>query len=150
MANVTGGAVQSTSQPQVVQEEGEEGEGDERGEEQSRWRGEETIEEDEMEVVQCVCGATSETGSEYVQCEKCRVWLHSHCVSFQSSKHSTFVCIRCLLDEVCMYMYVRDFCLGSCLVKWLFNDPLSHCYFIQDKVLMEEQCFLQNGALLAA
>ena len=96
LTNVTGAAVQSTSQPQVL--------GEKEGE--SRWRGEETIEkeeEGEVKVVQCVCGATSETGeegSEYVRCEKCRVWLHPHCVSFQSSKHSTFVCIKCLLEEV--------------------------------------------------
>ena len=60
-----------------------------------------------MEVVQCVCGATSEDGGEdgeegreYVQCERCKVWLHSHCVSFNSTQHPTFVCIKCLLEEV--------------------------------------------------
>ena len=69
-------------------------------------------EEEEEEVVQCVCGATSETGesgSEYVQCERCEIWLHSHCVSFDSSRHSSFICIKCLLEEVFVIAGGGDF-----------------------------------------
>lgn len=59
-----------------------------------------TVEED---VVQCVCGANSETGDdgrEYVQCDRCEVWQHSECAQFKSSQHPTFICIKCLLEKV--------------------------------------------------
>ena len=56
-----------------------------------------------VDVVQCVCGATSEAGDcggEYVQCERCEVWQHSLCVHFDSTKYSSFFCLKCLLDKV--------------------------------------------------
>ena len=56
-------------------------------------------------VVQCVCGATGEEDEEereYVQCERCEVWFHSECVGFESSRHPTFTCVKCLLENVCV------------------------------------------------
>ena len=55
-----------------------------------------------QEVVQCLCGATSEGSyeGEFVQCERCQVWQHSHCADFHASRHDSFVCIKCLLEQV--------------------------------------------------
>ena len=55
-----------------------------------------------QEVVQCLCGATSEGSyeGEFVQCERCQVWHHSHCADFHASRHDSFVCIKCLLEQV--------------------------------------------------
>ena len=54
------------------------------------------------EEVQCLCGAMREDqfGREFVQCERCLVWQHSACVGFDSTKDSSFVCVRCLLKKV--------------------------------------------------
>lgn len=55
------------------------------------------------DVVKCMCGAISEEsddGREYVQCEMCHVWQHSECIGFNTTKHSSFACIKCLLDKV--------------------------------------------------
>ncbi len=53
------------------------------------------------EVIRCLCGATTEVeGAEYVQCERCLVWQHSSCAKFVSSWQSTFICIKCCLEEV--------------------------------------------------
>ena len=55
-----------------------------------------------QEVVRCLCGATSEGSyeGEFVQCERCQVWQHSHCADFHASRHDSFVCIKCLLEQV--------------------------------------------------
>ena len=54
------------------------------------------------DMVKCLCGATSEGNyqGEFVQCERCLVWQHSKCADFHTSRHDTFVCIKCLLDKV--------------------------------------------------
>ena len=61
------------------------------------------------DVVQCVCGATGEEekeGMEYVQCEQCLVWQHSECAQFDITRHSSFVCVKCLLQQVCVCVCV--------------------------------------------
>ncbi len=58
----------------------------------------------EEEVIRCLCGATVETEGEYVQCERCLVWQHSSCAKFVSSRQSTFLCIKCCLEEVSLLM----------------------------------------------
>ena len=55
-----------------------------------------------QEVVRCLCGATSEGSyeGEFVQCERCQVWQHSHCADFHATRHDMFICIKCLLEQV--------------------------------------------------
>ena len=55
-----------------------------------------------QDVVRCLCGATSEGSyeGEFVQCERCQVWQHSHCADFHASRHDMFICIKCLLEQV--------------------------------------------------
>ena len=63
-----------------------------------------TVYESDVDVIQCMCGTTyEEEGTEYVQCERCLLWQHSKCAQFNNSRHSSFVCLKCLLDEVCVY-----------------------------------------------
>ena len=53
------------------------------------------------DIVACVCGATTEEGyeGEFVQCEFCERWQHSECVGFDSLKHATFYCTKCLFGK---------------------------------------------------
>ena len=58
-----------------------------------------------MDIVRCVCGATSEGSykGEFVQCEVCLLWQHSNCVGFKSSKMRDYVCSGCRKDEKVIY-----------------------------------------------
>ena len=50
-----------------------------------------------LDVVRCICGATSEGSykGEFVQCEVCLLWQHSSCVGFKSAKMRHYVCSVC-------------------------------------------------------
>ena len=64
--------------------------------------------------VECVCGAVEEGkggGGEFVQCERCLVWQHSACVKYSPEIQETFVCIKCLLEQV-----------GTCSSAWCLDD----------------------------
>lgn len=55
----------------------------------------------EEDIVRCVCGAVSEGSykGEFVQCEACLLWQHSHCVGYKSSKTKQYICSVCRKND---------------------------------------------------
>lgn len=49
---------------------------------------------DESWIVACPCGVNFDDGEEMVECDKCGVWVHTHCCRVPKGL-ATFVCDKC-------------------------------------------------------
>ncbi|KAJ3298682.1 hypothetical protein HDU79_008175 [Rhizoclosmatium sp. JEL0117] len=54
--------------------------------------------DDEEGEIRCVCLQSGENGSNWVQCDLCKVWQHQNCVGLEGkrlTKHKNYYCERC-------------------------------------------------------
>ncbi|KAI8065373.1 uncharacterized protein B0P05DRAFT_554091 [Gilbertella persicaria] len=71
--------------------------------------------------IQCNCGQNTDDTMNMIQCEKCRLWLHSECVGLSEEEEDAFYCSKCK-EQSEANQVGKD--LLQCLLEAQANDRL--------------------------